>query len=975
MYVDVMVYLLLHNDILSMVPTLAFPIKNNKYKTKAKAMASLLQKSTPWIEDNFVYACSFDASLFDGDDDKDSAAAEGGEEECNDEDEQIEPQTDNTIPAGLHDDDDSHHGYDGGMKKHARKKENFPIRGSKIVQVIDRGGDPNFYTTKKQTSNHCYCPPYLVLHDGQYSTIAFLSEEAYDSSMMRQDAASGRRGGAKQQKQIPKNSLISVSQYTISTIKCCTTQQELERSNNYNRNNHQEEDMLILQLLRPDMPQPHLSQIRSTLNTNLLLCLYILGPITFIGAENQGLIGNAINVNCSIKVRRVLQFHMAQFEKVRDDHTNEEEEEDDYQHWTMVQRLEACHCYYQFLKEKQGGTMPVWPWESRLVGEEINDENDNDLDDEIIASNNCRSTISINDEVVDLEAKGTETTVIAAAASPGRVARMIRKYENLEELLHDNDDEEECDADADVADDDDAVGSKTVGRTSTGTHLAQWDLGEDQLEEEEEGEEEAGKEGNKGGTLDGEKEDKEGDSNAKNDDPLMEQGNVAELFENFEDINELLELGEDSPPMAEVGVNSFADATVNAIDSGNVVERITEQGEKDSPQGDESNFATFTGIDQMIVDDEEEEEENDEQGPLLTQQEFDTRRDNTECQIPIPPLKVSEESTKSSELGRTKEYIESQIPLPLPENTQSSDESEREDIGTKSQIPFPSRKKQRNQSLNRHDDDEEAIYPAESQVPVPQKKQPATKKDHSPRKPSVTTTKTRDNANTLRPKRADVIIYDSDDSEDWMRIRQVKSSAKSTRRTSRVQSQIAGERSEECISNLLKTLKTSQLLDNEVEEIGEDRTLEKETQQPGSTSSAQEHHSSVTATSLLPKRNAASHNASTTSIDTSAPDHRVRFVVDNTDQHPKPVIPRAAAAAAAAAAIPPAANQRELFTSVSVKASKVLLRSSESNDETATTRKRKAKEEETAASKKKEFSFASVFDTAKKLYSTFTNEV
>ena len=101
-------------------------------------MASLLQKSTPWIEDSFVYACSFDASRCDDGEDN------GSESDFND-DEEMEPQTENTIPAGLHDDDD-----ESGDGNNGSRNKPPPSRGGKIVQIIDRGGDPNFYATKKQ---------------------------------------------------------------------------------------------------------------------------------------------------------------------------------------------------------------------------------------------------------------------------------------------------------------------------------------------------------------------------------------------------------------------------------------------------------------------------------------------------------------------------------------------------------------------------------------------------------------------------------------------------------------------------------------------------------------------------------------------------------------------------------------------------------------------------------------------------------
>ncbi|KAL7437459.1 hypothetical protein ACHAXM_005913 [Skeletonema potamos] len=958
-------------------------------------MASLLQKSSPWIEDSFVYAGSFDASRCYDDE------ANASDEDFNDDDE-MEPQTENTIPAGLHDNDD-----DDDVSRRNRAP---PSRGGKIVQIIDQGGDPNFYATEQQrchdTSNEC-CPPYLILHDGQYSTIAFLSEEAYNSSMMRQNnaaAASVMRGGAKQRpRQIPRKSLITISQYTIATIKRCIRpkDQQQQQSNNTNKNNA---DMLTLQLVRPDMPFEHLLQIQSTLNTNLLLCLYLLGPITLIGAENQGLIGNTNNVNCSIKVRRVLLSHMAQFQKVHEQHTDacvnpEEEEVEDYQHWTMVQRLEACHCYYQLLKEMQGGMIPMWPWESRLVDGEKHDDNE-DTDE------NSKSCDNVDHEGANEEVKSAAaTSAIATAASPGRVERMIRKYENLEEFLQEEEDEEEGGDDSADIPDDDAFGDKRAERASTGTYLANWDSEEDPIEEEEKG----GEEGNsveqvqqqqqqQQGEGKGDEEDEtEKASNAKKDDVPIEQGNVAELFENFENINDVLDLEEDSVTAEEGEASTSANTMFDSNENDNDVDNVPEQGEgnkttEETHSTQDGNAATFVGIDQMIVDDDEEEEEeeeedNDEQAPLLTQQEFHSYNDGetipassgmevTESEIPLSTVEVDKQSTKLLRGdGHTMEHVESQIPLPPPKYAQFVDEENGEDIGTESQIPFPSRRNQqnalssdesasegedidgdlgtesqipfpprRNQQTQvcRHTcDHEEGMYQAESQVPLPQK-QPV-KKAGSPRKskPDVSASKIL-MERPVRSKRADEIIYDSD-GDDWMRIRKVKTSVKSPKKTPRVQSQIAGERSEESNPSL-QIINSDK---NEAEEEDGAGIPPKGIQQPttGSASTARSH---------LPKRNAA------TSINTGAAstDHRVRFAIDNANQHSQPF-------PAAAAPSPPVMNERELFASVSNKASLILLQSSKVSSEPAPS-KRKDCGDEGEIKKRKEFSFASTSDKAKR---------
>eukprot|EP00985_Skeletonema_marinoi_P010213 scaffold4817_cov116-Skeletonema_marinoi.AAC.4 len=396
-----------------------------------------------------------------------------------------------------------------------------------------------------------------------------------------------------------------------------------------------------------------------------------------------------------------------------------------------------------------------------------------------------------------------------------------------------------------------------------------------------------------------------------------------------------------------------------------------------------------------------------------------------ESQIPLPPVEVSKQSTKlSREDGLTREYVESQIPLPPPKDTQSSDEDDGGDIGTESQIPvpsirnqlnkqsadesasedekdggdigtksqipflsrrkphaqslaasdsedeesdgdigaesqipFPPRIKQHTESLDRHTDDEEGTYPAESQVLIPQKQ--STKTACSPRKPIA------DAANihqSVRPKRKEV-MYDSDD--DWMRIRKVKPTAKPTKRAPRVQSQIAGEVSEENFpANVLDTSQIGGNNENEAEEE-EDNTgiSEKEMQQPSSISTVQKGPSSSVAS-------ARSHQPAAALSNTRTTDHRVRFAIDDTDQNEhSQALP---AAVAAPALPPPVINQRELFISVSNKASKILFQSSMACNELAS-RKRKASEDETKREKKK-FSFGTLFDRAKRLWPSHPND-
>ena len=938
-------------------------------------MASLLQKSTPWIEDNFIYACSFDASRCD----------DGSDEEFNDDDEIMEqPQTENTIPEGLHGDDDSIDGKSGRNKP--------PPRGGKIVQIIARGGDPKFYVSQGQpdkniTAGDC-CPPYLIIHDGQYSTIAFLSEETYKSSMM---PGCNGNGTGKQPKQIPRKSLISISQFTISTIKCCARHGEQRNEHMTNNRNEFNEDTLPLELVRPDMPSAYLSQVQAAINTNLLLCLYLLGPITLIGGENQGLIGNTMNINCSNNVRRVLLSHMAQFDKVRSE-VSANGEEEDYQHQTMVQRLEACHCYYQLLKERQGSTIPMWPWNSRLVGGEGE-------------ANNSGNNDNTNTYVNDIEVVG-EAVAAPTAASPGRVERMIRKYEDLEELLQeDNADDEQENVDE--------VGRVVAGRASTGTYLTQWDSDEDKLDEDEE--EVLVDEGTKGNPEeqirqqspqqeeeggDGEDDDKRND--AAEVDPPIQQGNVAELFDNFEDINDVLDLEEEEAANDnEEEISPCENAMLGSNDIGvnqdYVDSNVDEQVDKDSTiaennidSAQDDDTVPFKGIDQMLEesdddDDEEEEEEEEEeqeveQAPLLTQQEFHVNKNEAktgsisgdlespdemiESQIPLSSDDVNMEETNLSVGDKnTKEYVESQIPLPPPKDTQSFDEDDDGEMGPESQIPISFRTNQQNvhasnDCLSDEDEDDagiglesqlpiplrrekegrdydEGMRLEESQLPVPQ--QQSQKMSLSPRKPSPEEYNNR-NANSVRSKRNDVVIDDTDD--DWMRIRG-QPTVKRTRRAPAVKSKKGSE--ENLPDNVLDTSQIIYSFNNNGEEEEEEDSTE-------ISGEVRKLHSPSP-----PSKSSASHNNR----------HRVHFAEPNElQQHADP--------AAAAAHVPQLINQRELYTSLSKKASEILWKSSKGSRKAAS-RKRKATEDEEDTEKNEGFNYASLFEKAKKMWLSHPN--
>ena len=75
------------------------------------------------------------------------------------------------------------------------------------------------------------------------------------------------------------------------------------------------------------------------------------------------MIGNPIDVHCSVLLRRVLMDH----QKLHPNTTNSMEEHEGNSHHILIGRLEACHCYYLLLAGDEQGL--TWQWKSRLSGE------------------------------------------------------------------------------------------------------------------------------------------------------------------------------------------------------------------------------------------------------------------------------------------------------------------------------------------------------------------------------------------------------------------------------------------------------------------------------------------------------------------------------------------------------------------------------------------------------------------------------
>ncbi len=345
-----------------------------------------------------MYAASFDPALCHEDD-----ANGDGDDEYNIEE---EPQTENTIPSGLL--PSPKHGSKNGQ---SLRNSPPPSRKGKIVQVIQRGGDFDWNNNNNNwqgrrgphpsrgNGNNTYCPPYLVIHDGQYAAIAFLSPETLQELSSSPTIISNR-------------SLVSITNYTVSTIlQCCQKQGRQQQKkkqprgqgqqqqakkltfdfdthsgilnhlyftatniNNTNNHHHPHEPngyTLIPPTIQTQLPH----QIP---NNELYLCLYIQGTITMIGAENQGLIGFPKDVHCSIPLRRVLREHEEMYESFWNGDGN-----GTLSHFMLIDKLEAVHGYYRMLDQKKyGGEEVVVVVDNDDDDDEVEDDNNDEEEDE-----------------------------------------------------------------------------------------------------------------------------------------------------------------------------------------------------------------------------------------------------------------------------------------------------------------------------------------------------------------------------------------------------------------------------------------------------------------------------------------------------------------------------------------------------------------------------------------------------------------
>lgn len=363
-------------------------------------MARLFSSLDPWIEDTFVQACEFDLDTpLDPDNDQhdnDDVQSRDDHDESQDTfQESQESQstcyddTQNTVPSDLRSQPTDFY-VDG------RPTGTLPSRQAQLVQVIHRGGSGWIVNGSNERSMNAedldsQCPPYLIIHDGQYSAIAFLSPETMmglgshnedysvkDSSGKNPIESSGvgasaiTRSGGRLELPVPR-SLIYVSNFTVATARRCLLP---GTSSDHIKDLSKKQQDDVSRQLRHFLPEINKNgNTYQSTNSNQLLCLYIMGKVVKEGAENQGFIGNSDDIHNSVRLRRALIDHERWIEEKYSAtyalNSVCKDEMEEISHTALLAKMERCHRYYQLSLVKSAKSLsrriaPDWPWKSVL---------------------------------------------------------------------------------------------------------------------------------------------------------------------------------------------------------------------------------------------------------------------------------------------------------------------------------------------------------------------------------------------------------------------------------------------------------------------------------------------------------------------------------------------------------------------------------------------------------------------------------
>ena len=812
-------------------------------------MASFLQKSNPWIENTFTFAISFNPDTEEGfgnnrtplKNNNNNDDGEDGEEESDifnsqyyNQTESQYVQTENTIPEGLVGTPEKQKGV-GGLVGGREEDElsgitkdviEAPSRQSKIAQVISRGGNFNYYNTSNNTNNNNEelnnkkkktssnneennCPPYLIIHDGEYSTIAFLSPEV---------CAEYNNNNGNGNNIPPNKSLISITHYTVSTIyQCCTSSSsstETTTTNSSTNNNNNTTHLQIIKNLQTNprtIPKPYSQQIQNQIqNPKLYTCLYIQSSIIIIGAENQGLINNPIDVHCSVLLRRCLIAHEMQNGSVgsgtsteegggnaNEEDLEEKEEREEHSHNVLITRLEAVHLHYQDLAEKKfhdeqhelnqlqhnpvqqqqeqqgrgsglaAPDSPSSPTTSSLASNSPatsphNNHNHTKKTKKKQYGRRRRNNKKNKQQQVGKKDSPYKTVGVSVVIPPEWpwLSRLVeQEQEGGKEEVGNN-----CLIKEEPVDENEMQRRMNMNSSSNGQQEEQEEQvnGELQSVPEEEEKEEEEEEENDKVIEEGEDNTKETDTAApleKKDEESSNKpsaarsiGNVIELFDNFDDIEEVLDLTElddddDDNAAAMDGTNQHGvgkSVGPKTADKKASIGMPKDDNERDGTTGPSrgNNTVSFVGIDDMLVDDDDDESEEDD-NQLFTQPPdyVEEEEGGGFSQIPMALKRGSPKARfKKMNQNNEQQIVESQVPLPLtrkvaseksPRRKHSLDEED-EDEFPQSQIPLPIRrasKKSVPPSEPNDDEDDDGILYQESQIPLPMKKK---KKKASP---------------------------------------------------------------------------------------------------------------------------------------------------------------------------------------------------------------------------------------------------
>jgi len=218
-------------------------------------------------------------------------------------------------------------------------------------------------------------------------------------------------------------------------------------------------------------------------------------------------------------------------------------------------------------------------------------------------------------------------------------------------------------------------------------------------------------------------------------------GNVMELLDNFDDIEEVLDLTEmdndDAAAATAVGNKSMESKTANKKNASTTMPKDDEGDDEttSSPARENNDTVSFVGIGDMLVDDDDDSEDGDDDDNQLFTQPPECGEARGFSQSPKALKRGPKARPKKNQIDE-QQIVDSQVPLPLTRKAASEkslrhqhsldeedEEEEDVDFGPQ-QIPLPFRRASQKSvpSEPKDEDEDDGILYQELQMPIPTKK-------------------------------------------------------------------------------------------------------------------------------------------------------------------------------------------------------------------------------------------------------------